>query len=60
MASMTVKINVRPGFGADVNAACRRALEICGGKAETYARLRCPVNSGSLHNSSIVNHSQNL
>lgn len=51
MASMTVNINVRPGFGADVDAACRRALEICGGKAETYAKLRCPVDTGNLQNS---------
>lgn len=51
MASMTVNINVRPGFGADVDAACRRALEICGGKAETYAKLRCPVDTGNLRNS---------
>lgn len=32
-------------------AACKRALEICGGKAETYAKINCPVRTGNLRNS---------
>lgn len=33
------------------NAAVRRALEIMGGKAETYAKKLCPVNTGNLRSS---------
>ena len=51
MASISVSINVNNGIGAEVNAACRRALEICGGKAESYAKMRCPVDTGNLRNS---------
>ena len=31
--------------------ACARAMEICGGKAETYAKKYCPVDTGRLRNS---------
>lgn len=31
--------------------AIRRALEICGGKAESYAKQLCPVDTGRLRNS---------
>lgn len=51
MASMTFNLKIRPGLGADINAACRRALEICGGKAETYAKKKCPKDTGNLQNS---------
>lgn len=50
-SSMTFDLNIRPGLGADINAACRRALEICGGKAETYAKKKCPKKTGNLQNS---------
>ena len=31
-----------------LNGAAARALEIIGGKAETYAKLLCPVDTGNL------------
>jgi len=34
-----------------VEAAQVRALEICGGIAEGYAKARCPVDTGNLRNS---------
>lgn len=34
-----------------VDAAVSRALEICGGKAESYAKMLCPVDTGNLRNS---------
>ncbi len=34
-----------------VAQAKARALEICGGKAETYAKKNCPVKTGTLRNS---------
>lgn len=37
-------------------AASRRALEIIGGKAETYAKKLCPVDTGRLRNS--ITHQQ--
>lgn len=37
--------------GEELIEACRRALEICGGKAETYAKINCPVRTGNLRNS---------
>lgn len=51
MASISVNINIRPGIGASVDAACARALEICGGVAETYAKTACPVDTGTLKKS---------
>ena len=39
-----------------VTAAMARALEICGGKAETYAKQLCPVDTGNLRNS--ITHAQ--
>lgn len=35
----------------DVEQKKRRALEIIGGKAETYAKQMCPVDTGNLRNS---------
>ena len=37
--------------GQELVDACKRALEICGGKAETYAKINCPVRTGNLRNS---------
>ena len=34
-----------------VQQATDRGLEICGGKAESYAKRRCPVDTGRLRNS---------
>lgn len=34
-----------------VQGAINRALETCGGKAETYAKKLCPVDTGNLRNS---------
>ena len=39
-----------------LQAATERALEICGGKAESYAKQLCPVDTGNLHNS--ITHQQ--
>lgn len=36
---------------AAVKAASQRALEICGGKMETYAKASCPVKTGNLRGS---------
>lgn len=36
---------------SELQTAVERALEICGGKAETYAKLNCPVDTGLLRNS---------
>lgn len=41
---------------AAVSAAKQRALEICGGKAESYAKMRCPTKTGRLKNS--ITHKQ--
>lgn len=34
-----------------INNAVRKALEICGGKCETYAKKACPVDTGRLRSS---------
>ena len=41
---------------AAVNSANSRALEIMGGKAESYAKQLCPVDTGRLRNS--ITHQQ--
>ena len=41
---------------AALNSAVSRALEICGGKAETYAKQLCPSDTGRLRNS--ISHAQ--
>lgn len=38
------------------NQAMQKALEIIGGKAETYAKRLCPVDTGNLRNS--ITHQQ--
>ena len=50
MAS-TFTVRVNPSLKRNLTAACARALEICGGKAESYAKQRCPVDTGNLRNS---------
>ena len=49
-------ISNRRAVDAHVNAATVRALEIIGGKAETYAKMMCPVDTGNLRNS--ITHAQ--
>ena len=39
-----------------VDQAIVRGLEICGGKAESYAKELCPVDTGRLRNS--ISHAQ--
>lgn len=50
-SSMSFKIKVNPLYVAALESSCKRALEICGGKAESYAKLRCPKKTGRLQNS---------
>lgn len=42
---------------SELETAAARALEIVGGKAETYAKLLCPVDTGALRDS--IRHSVN-
>lgn len=54
MAQKTFALSVtshRHTVESDVTKAIHRALEICGGKAETYAKKICPVDTGNLRNS---------
>ena len=51
MADFSVNININKAITGEVAGACRRALEICGGMAESYAKMRCPVDTGNLRNS---------
>lgn len=54
MAQKTVAISItsnRAKVESEVTQAINRALEICGGKAETYAKKLCPVDTGYLRNS---------
>lgn len=51
MASISVNININKNITGQVGVACQRALEICGGMAESYAKMRCPVDTGNLRNS---------
>lgn len=54
MAQKTFALSVtshRHTVESDVTKAIYRALEICGGKAETYAKKLCPVDTGNLRNS---------
>ena len=53
MAQKTFALSVtshRLTVESDVTKAIHRALEICGGKAETYAKKLCPVDTGNLRN----------
>lgn len=48
---ITSFISRRAEVNSLVQAARNRALEICGGKAETYAKKLCPKDTGRLANS---------
>ena len=52
-SSMTfqIKADNTDKVGQELEEAIKRALEICGGKAETYAKQDCPVDTGLLRNS---------
>ncbi|MBR1911940.1 MAG: HK97 gp10 family phage protein [Treponema sp.] len=47
----TISVDNTDKILKDLEEACERALEICGGKAETYAKKNCPVDTGLLKNS---------
>ena len=49
--TITLQHSNVPAVKSAVDAAIRRGLEICGGKAETYAKSECPVDTGRLRNS---------
>ena len=55
MGSVTI-ISHRAEIETAVQAAKARALEIMGGKAETYAKQLAPVDTGNLRNS--ISHAQ--
>lgn len=55
MANVTITSNFAEAL-AGVAAAKKRALEIMGGKAESYAKQLCPVDTGNLRNS--ITHRQ--
>lgn len=50
MGEVTVKDNSR-SVKAQIMAKAKRALTIIGAKAESYAKNRCPVDTGLLRNS---------
>ena len=59
MAQKTFALSVtshRAKVTGAVTEAIVRAFEICGGKAETYAKQLCPVDTGRLRNS--ITHKQ--
>jgi HK97 gp10 family phage protein len=49
-------VSYRPEIMDGVQGASNRALEIIGGKAESYAKALCPVRTGRLRNS--ITHQQ--
>ena len=49
--TFSIAVDNTDKVGEELIDACRRALEICGGKAETYAKLNCPKRTGNLQNS---------
>lgn len=53
--SFTFKSNANY-YSDQVQSAVDRALEIIGGKAESYAKMLCPVDTGNLRNS--ITHEQ--
>ena len=48
--SLTVEFDIDQ-IRSELQTAADRALEIIGGKAETYAKLLCPVDTGNLRDS---------
>ena len=55
MGTVNVYSNV-PKVKSELKEAVARALEICGGTAEGYAKEECPVDTGNLRNS--ITHMQ--
>lgn len=51
MAGMEIRVNNTKKVLQALNQQSVNALEICGGKAETYAKRSCPVDMGTLRNS---------
>ena len=49
--TFSIAVDNTDKVGQELVDACRRALEICGGKAETYAKLNCHERTGNLRNS---------
>ena len=49
--TFSIAVDNTDKVGQELVDACKRALEICGGKAETYAKINCPVRTGNLRNS---------
>lgn len=49
--SMSFTLKINPALIPNIEAACKRGLEICGGKAESYAKLKCPKRTSRLSNS---------
>ena len=49
--TFSIAVDNTDKVGQELIDACRIALEICGGKAETYAKLNCPKRTGNLQNS---------
>lgn len=47
----TIYISNLDGALGDIDRAIERALEICGGTAESYAKQRCPTKTSNLKNS---------
>ena len=59
MAQKTFALSVtshRHTVESDVTKAIHRALEICGGKAETHAKELCPVSPGGGHLRRSITH----
>ena len=56
MAKIVTFTSEAPAALSAIEQATRRALEIIGGKAETYAKQLCPVDTGNLWNS--ITHRQ--
>ena len=56
MAKVVTFTSEAPAALSAIEQATRRALEIIGGKAETYAKQLCPVDTGNLRNS--ITHRQ--
>ena len=44
-------VNINRAIVGEVAGTCKRASGICGGKAESYAKMGCPVDTGNLRNS---------
>ena len=49
--NFTIAVDNTDKVGQELVDACRKALEICGGKVETYAKMYCPARTSNLKNS---------